>query len=133
MRTLSGPAVCLLILTSPANAAGELFRCTALDAVSLDQDGGLSRDEIAVSKEKLWTNVIIDTSSGVIRHGTWVRTWHVVQERSDVNDFVASPSPTIRAGFTEFLRVRKWKAQPNVSFLVFELSWIVAGRCDEIE
>jgi len=144
MRLLILPL--LFALSAPAAAAnGGLYRCHALDAVSIQADGKLGRDNIDISSAKLWSSFIVDTSTGVIRNpqrSTEPSHWTVVQKGNEANDFVAVPVsvPPVgersllvaAAAATDFVRIRAWKRTITPLFLLFQLSRMVSGTCEPL-
>jgi hypothetical protein len=153
IRILPTSALMLLIGVSSADAVGELFRCTPLEGVSFTDNGTLNRLN---RLEGLY--VLIDTASGMIRfgdHKTGAEAkveWRVVQEGSDVNDFVAIPQPeygekevalgmtvtevvnsAARSAVTNWIRVRAWEDKPIVTFVWAGLDAITTGVCTQVQ
>jgi len=127
-----------LALLSQANAAsaGSLYRCSAVDYVTFADDGTFGRYPSDYWKI-YWTNVLIDTDSGIVRRkGHEPEHWNIVQQGSPDYDFVAyfgtTLPPHLAFGKADILGVRAWKTQTQVTFMVLTLTMIVTGRCDRI-
>jgi hypothetical protein len=75
-----------------ATDAGKTYRCTAKDAVSLQDDGTLGKDMTAEESRKRLDGIIIDTLTGALTYpGGRREIWHVVQ-KGNVNKDCAAPS-----------------------------------------
>ena len=121
------------------NDAGKTYRCTAKDAVSLQDNGTLGK--AGAETRRKFDGIIIDTLTGAITYASGSREiWDVVQEGNSANDHVLIPRDFIRrdakevaaAAATDFIRVRAWTSEPQVKFMAFELSTLVAGTCEVV-
>jgi len=65
--------------------------------------------------------------------------WKVIQKGSGENDYVFAPDALVLDAYTfaagaatDFIRVRAWKENPTVRFLVFGLSSLASGPCEVV-
>lgn len=136
MRTLVALAV--LALNVPAAVArdetGKVYRCETKDAVSLQQDGTLSK-LIGEAALKSFDKIVIDLASGHISYpssGTR-EEWIVDKPGGGDDDYVLFPGSARRAGktparvVTHFIRLRTDGPQPR--FILVTLSYLVSGTC----
>jgi hypothetical protein len=138
-----------------ATDAGKTYRCTAKDAVSLQDDGTLGKDMTTEESRKRLDGIIIDTLTGALTYpGGRREIWHVVQKGNVNKDYVllppylpkaegyvllppflpkaVYPQEAAKTGATNFIRVRDWSSDPQVKFMVFELSILVTGTCEVV-
>ena len=135
-----------------ATDAGKTYRCTAKDAVSLQDDGTLGKDMTTEESRKRLDGIIIDTLTGALTYpGGRREIWHVVQKGNVNKDYVLlppylpkaagyvllppflfNPQEAAKTGATNFIRVRDWSSDPRVKFMVFELSILVTGTCEVV-
>ncbi|MGF9764609.1 hypothetical protein AAII07_56960 [Microvirga sp. 0TCS3.31] len=122
----------LLLGATPAVAAGELYRCSAQDVVTTTDDGAIERYKNDFWKN-WWTDILVDTATGMLRYkdGT-AQQWVVLQQGSKADDFVMTPRKDFRSASTHVLRVRAWSEKPVVTFLIYDLSTFVTGRCETV-
>ena len=134
MMSIIGQSAGCLALAQGANA--KVYRCNAKDAVSLQSDGSLKRDE---DLRKDLDGIIIDTLTGAVTYPNGIRlVWDVVEEGGNNNDHVL----VIRGSFypqdikgaaaaaaTDFIRVRAWSREPQVKFMKFSISRFITGTC----
>ena len=114
---------------------GKAYRCITKDAVSVLQDGTLSKliGEVAL---KPFDKIVIDVSSGHVSYPSVATTDDWVVEKTGVNDddYVLYPKPARRFGsdvasaVTHFIRLRAGDAQPR--FILITLSYLVSGTCE---
>jgi hypothetical protein len=130
----------LFLGATPAIAEGELYRCSARNVSTFADDGTLGQFNNDFWT-KHWTDVLVDTATGLIRwsgHGLsagFSAQWVVIQKGSSNGDFVASPHANLRSVSTDVLRIRTWSIDPSVHdvrFIVFGLSMIVTGLCEPV-
>jgi hypothetical protein len=146
--------VAVLYMTEAFGAtdADKTYRCTAKDAVSLQDDGTLGKDMTAEESRKRLDGIIIDTLTGALTYpGGRREIWHVVQKGNVNKDYVLlppylpkaagyvllppflfNPQEAAKTGATNFIRVRDWSSDPRVKFMVFELSILVTGTCEVV-
>jgi hypothetical protein len=118
--------------------ASKTYRCTAKDAVSLQNNGTVDRDSIAKTHRKNLDGIIINTLTGAITYASGSRDiWRVVQEGNSANDHVLIPriffqeaNKAAATAATDFIRVRAWSSQPQATFMAFSLSILVTGTCE---
>ena len=110
------------------------YRCKVADVVSLSADGRLhANDDSRDLMRQIYDDALIDTLTGAVTYrGGGRRVWKVIQKGGDVNDYVLTPDTPVWASATDFIRVRAWKQQPTVRFLVFMLSTLASGRCEVV-
>jgi hypothetical protein len=114
---------------------GKIYRCTTKDAVSVLQDGTLSKSigEVAL---KPFDKIVIDVSSGHVSYPSVAKRDEWLVEKTGVNDddYVLYPKPARRFGsdvawaVTHFIRLRAGDAQPR--FILVTLSYLVSGTCE---
>lgn len=112
-----------------SSQAGELYRCHAHELRSLDQQGRFGHQESDANLQALLGDFIVDTDTGTIRTGTYVQHWRVVQNGSAGMDFVAVQGISEAEYVTDYLRVRAWKDQPQVTFFRVALTSVMTGLC----
>jgi hypothetical protein len=120
------------------NDASKTYRCTAKDAVSLQDNGTVDRDSIAKAYRKNLDGIIINTLTGALTYASGSQDiWRVVQEGNSANDHVLIPriffqeaNKAAATAATDFIRVRAWSGQPHVTFMAFSLSVLVTGTCE---
>jgi hypothetical protein len=132
----------LAVLTSlaccGAASAQEIYRCKVADVVTLAENGRLRADDNPKTvMRQLYDGAIIDTLTGAVTNRAGIRRiWKVIQKGSVVNDSVLIPD-AITDDFAvvaakDFIRVRAWKENPTVRFLVFELDTLASGPCEVV-
>lgn len=143
-RTVTATIMLLAICFAEAGVAQEhkIYRCKVADVLSLSHDGRLSPDKNPKTlMRQLFDGSFIDTLTGAITSAGGGRAvWQIVQEGSGVNDYVlvqktsSSFPPDMRASAaaTDFIRLRAWKDEPTVRFLVFSLSTVASGPCEVV-
>src|SRR5262249_43614403 len=121
------------------NVSGKLYRCISKDAVVLQDNGSLGRYTASEFSRKLYDGIVIDTLTGAI---TWAgasgtrQLWRVVGKGGDYNDHILIPEPPFSGldlapiAATDFIRVRDWAQNKQVTFLAFALSTLVTGTCE---
>ncbi|MBQ0819482.1 hypothetical protein KBI52_04495 [Microvirga sp. HBU67558] len=131
--TIIALAAVLLFGVEPTQAAeGELYRCSARDVVTMTDDGVVDRFKNDFWKN-WWTDILVDTATGMLRwkDGT-AQQWVVLQQGSNADDFVMTPVKNFRSASTHVLRVRAWAEKSAVTFLIYDLSTLVTGRCESV-
>ncbi|HEY6861110.1 MAG TPA: hypothetical protein VI358_15160 [Pseudolabrys sp.] len=133
------------ILTSAAfgrDDAGKTYRCTAKDAVSLEDNGALDKNPLADARRKYFDGMVIDLIGGDVtypsggqREKRAVQVADVVAE-ADAKDYVLIPETALRRkkavakASTDFIRLRVQTREPQVTFAAFSLSQLVTGTCE---
>jgi len=113
------------------------YRCTAKDAVSVQDDGTLNK-EIGEHRRKYFDGIVIDISTGDITYpSNGIREKRVVQKTgADANHYVLVPSLSFRRNktaanaTTDFIRLDVRTGQPQATFMAFSLSYLVTGTCE---
>jgi hypothetical protein len=116
------------------------YRCRVTDVVTLSEDGRLRTDNNPrTMMRQLYDGAIIDTLTGAVTNRNGTRSvWRMIQKGSSVNDYVFAPDAIVddkqfaAVAATDFIRVRAWKENPTVGFLVFELSTLASGPCEVV-
>lgn len=111
------------------------YRCTAKDAVSLQDDGTLNK-EIGEVRRKYFEGIVIDTLTGDITYpSSGLRENRVVQKTgADTNDYVLVPSSSLRRkktaanAATDFIRLDARTDKSQATFIAFSLSYLVTGK-----
>ena len=114
---------------------GKTYRCITKDAVSVLQDGTLSKliGEVAL---KPFDKIVIDVSSGHVSYPMLTTRDEWVVEKTGINDddYVLYPKPVRRFGSnvawaaTHFIRLRAGDGHPR--FVLVVLSYLVSGTCE---
>lgn len=129
MRSVILAMVSAGLAVSSASATDALYRCSAKTVLTTKDDGTLGPYENSFWTD-YWTNVLVDTATGVLRYGTAKPEQMVIVQRgSGTDDFVATPRNTPVSASMEVLRVRAWDGKPMVTFYAFSLSTVVTGTC----
>ena len=116
----------------------KIYRCTAKDAISVQANGTISKDDPAAeARRKHFESMTIDVTSGAISYGSaGIRERRVVQEL-DEDDHILIPrtsfiqrkkSAAIAA--TDFIRVRSSPHDSQVIFVAVSLATVVTGICE---
>lgn len=112
------------------------YRCITKDAVSILQDGTLSKliGEVAL---KRFDKIVIDVSNGHITYPSVGKReeWTVEKTSANEDDYVLFRNPsrridkkTVANAATNFIRLRAAAGEPP-RFMVFTLSYLVTGTC----
>ena len=110
------------------------YRCTAKDAVSVLDDGTLSKEVGKAVALKVYDKMVINVSNGNITLPDLlkVREWIVEKTAVNENDYVLFPKPTQKAivanAVVHFIRLNAGVPQPR--FAAVALSYLVTGTCD---
>lgn len=111
------------------------YRCKVADVVTLAKDGRLRSDNNSLMRQ-LYDGAIIDTLTAAVTYRDGTRTiWKMIQEGNSANDYVLTPKTVgldVAVAATDFVRVRAWKENPTVSFLVFALDTLASGPCEVV-
>ena len=139
--------VLFAILTSGAafgrDAAGKTYRCTAKDAVSLEDNGTIDKNPIGDARRKYFDGMVINVLNGEVaypsggqREKRAVQVADVLGE-IDAQDYVLIPDAAfqrkkaVAKASTDFIRLRvQTTREPQVTFAAFSLSQLVTGTCD---
>jgi hypothetical protein len=115
------------------------YRCKVVDVVTLAEDGRLRADDNPRTvMRSFYDGAIIDTQTGAVTYQDGTRNvWQVIQKGDDANDYVLAPEDAWLddnrlAAATDFIRVRAWKENPTVRFLVFGPSTLASGPCEVV-
>jgi hypothetical protein len=117
------------------------YRCKVADVVRLAEDGRLRTDDNPrTMMRSLYDGAIIDTLTGAVTSRDGARmVWKVIQKGSGEDDYVFAPDALVLDAYTfaagaatDFIRVRAWKENPTVRFLVFGLSSLASGPCEVV-
>lgn len=131
-KTMFACGAALLLGATPATAAGEIYRCSARNVSGYEDDGTLGKFPNNFWTDH-WTNILVDTTSGILRRSKGeVERWAVIQKGGGGFDFVAAPQADLVSASTDVLRVRAWDNKPGVTFIYFGLSMIVTGVCEPV-
>lgn len=120
------------------NDAGKTYRCTAMDAVVVEDNGTLDKDDPrAEIGRKHFDRMVIDIASGDISYpGSGILENRVVQRTSVAGDYVLISSlyfrrnKTAANATTDFILLRTATGKPQATFTAFQLSHLVTGTCD---
>jgi hypothetical protein len=153
-------AVGFCFVSSPAFVATDktwvhaTYRCSVKDVVRLEDNGHLGK--AAGNYPKMMDGIIIDTLTGAITFPFYEgsdlsrQVWRVVQNGSAANDYVLIPKRNLnlplfrkdigdkdindigRAAATDFIRIRAWTENPQVTFISFGLSTLWSGTCEVV-
>ena len=122
--------------------ADKTYRCTAKDAVSLEDNGTLDKNPIGDVRRKYFDGMVVDVRNGEVtypsggqREKRAVQVADVVAE-ADAKDYVLIPETALRRkkavakASTDFIRLRVQTREPQVTFAAFSLSQLVTGTCE---
>jgi hypothetical protein len=122
--------------------------------VRLEDNGHLGK--AAGNFPKMMDGIIIDTLTGAITFPFYEgsdlsrQVWRVVQNGSAANDYVLIPKRNLnlplfrkdigdkdindigRAAATDFIRIRAWTENPQVTFISFGFSTLWSGTCEVV-
>ncbi len=141
-------AVLFAILTSgPAftrDAASKTYRCTAKDAVSLEDNGTLDKNPIGYARRKYFDGMVINIVNGEVAYPSGgqrekrdVQVTDVVGE-TDARDYVLIPDTVfqrkkaVAKALADFIRLRVQTSR-EVTFTAFSLSQLVTGTCEIVQ
>ncbi len=131
-------AFAILTLSAPVVFArddtGKVYRCETKDAVSLQQDGTLSK-LIGEAALKPFDKIVIDVSNGHIAYPSvaTLDEWIVETTGGNNDDYVLYPrsarrfGKTVARAATHFIRLRTADTPPR--FILVTLSYLVSGTC----
>jgi hypothetical protein len=139
-------------LTFPALGAKTLLRCTVNDAVTLQDDGTLSRDD-NIAKGAKTGDYIINVTTGAVKFcmpasdycvDNYNGPWIIARQGGAGNDTVlvtSAPIASVRENpaialvyaATDFIRIGQWKGQPKILFQRFTISTLASGTCRPVK
>jgi len=118
--------------------ASRIFRCTAKDAVGVQNNGTLDKSDPGVKiSRRHFDQMVISVPKGRVTYpdtGVWEE--RVVERTSVADDYVLVPSLYFRRyhtaanATTDFIRLRTATGEPHVTFTAFRMSYLVTGTCD---
>ncbi len=138
-RTLATFVALILTLSGGFGRAdeGTIYRCTAKDAVGIQPDGTLDKnDPGAEIKRKQFWRVVIDVRSGRISFPESGKLeTRTVQRTSAFGHYVLFPgiyrgNKTVANATTDFITVDAGDAQKQPIFWARSLSYLVSGTCE---
>jgi hypothetical protein len=126
------------LLSSQCRRSATTYRCTAKDAVAIEGDGTLAKnDPGAEIDRKHFDKMAIDIASGDISYPSEaVLEKRVVQRAGVSGDYVLLPSFTFRRNktganaTTDFIRLHLGTDKSQATFRAFSLSYLVTGTCE---
>lgn len=124
-------AAIAVVCCAPAQAGG-LYRCAAEDVRMLGLGGKLDAYPEGNVRDGLGS-FIVDTDTGNIRYKFVSAQWRVIQKGGPNSDFIASPGLTEATLVTDYIRVRAWKNEPNITYFRVGLTTIFTGQCEAIK
>ena len=122
-------------------SASKTYRCTAKDAVAVEDNGTLDKsDPGAEVRRQLFDRMVISVPSGHITYpSTDIREDRIVQMTGVAEDYVLISSlyfrrnKTAANATTDFIRLRTATGQPQATFTAFQLSYLVTGTCELLQ
>jgi hypothetical protein len=120
------------------NDPGMTYRCTAKDAVGIQDNGTLNKsDPGAGIRRQHFDRMIISVPSGHITYPeSTTREERVVQRTSVADDYVLVPSVYFRRkktaanATTDFVLLHTATGKPQATFIAFQLTYLVTGTCE---
>lgn len=120
---------------------GKTYRCTAKDAVGIQDNGTLDKsDPGAEIRRQHFDQMAISVPSGHITYpDSHMREDRVVQRTSVADDYVLVPSAYFRRkktaanATTDFILLRTAAGKPQAIFTAFQLSYLVTGTCEILQ
>jgi hypothetical protein len=139
--TFALAVVAILILDSGAafgRDADKIYRCTAKDAVGIEDDGTLAKnDPGAEFHRNHFDKMTIDVVSGHISYPSNAILENRFVQRAGVSgDYVLLPSFSFRRSktaanaTTDFIRLHIGTSEPQATFRAYSLSYLVTGTCE---
>jgi hypothetical protein len=126
--------------SAPAKDASTTYRCHAKDAVSLLQDGMLSKliGQVAMKDSD---KIVVDVASEHVTIPNTARRqeWVVETTSIDGHDYVLYPKSyrqlrhTAANVATNFIRIHATKNDPQPRYVVVVISYLVAGTCELLQ
>ena len=122
------PAIAILAgvaatVSGPAHTQGELYRCEARDAFTVER-GQLQRGSAATALRAAIDPLLVDTDTGAVRFGgTQLHQWSIEQRGGASSDFVAEGGNA-----SDGLWIRVWET-PASFVLVQNSTNVVTGTC----
>jgi len=116
----------------------KIYRCTAKDAVSVQANGTIGRnDPAAEARRKHFDSMTVDVISGAISYGSaGIRERRVAQELDD-DDHILIPRTSFiqrkksaAIATTDFIRVRSSPRDSQATFVAISLAAVVTGTCE---
>ena len=120
--------------------ASKTYRCTAKDAVVVEDDGTLSKDDPrAEIGRQHFDRMVISVPSGHITYpSSNIQEDRTVQRTSVADDYVLIPSLYFRRSKTaanatrDYIVLRTATGKPQATFMAFSLSDLVTGTCEMV-
>jgi len=118
--------------------ATKTYRCTAKDAVAVEPDGTLNKEDpgAKIGREHFDQMVISVPSGNITYPSSDIREERIVQRTSVADDYVLISSLYFRRNkgaanaITDFIFLRTATGKPQATFSAFQLSYLVTGTCD---
>jgi len=123
-----------------SGASSTIYRCTAKDAVGIEPDGTLSKqDPGADIKRKEFWRIVIDVHSGDVSFPEAGKLETQVVQRADASgDYVLFPKYAFRRNktaanaTTDFIRLHVGGDKEPVTFRAYSLTYLVTGGCEVV-
>jgi len=120
------------------NDESTTYRCTAKDAVGIETNGTLDKDDPGAKiKIKEFWRVVIDVRSGDISFPETAKLENrTVQKAGASGDYVLLPSYAFRRNkaaanaTTDFIRIHVGTGQQQATFRAYSLTYLVTGTCE---
>ena len=119
--------------------ATKTYKCTAKDAVAVENDGTLNRSPGAEAARQRYDQMFISIPSGHVTYSTSRTTEaRTIQTEGLHNDIVLVPSysfqrkRTAANAVTDFIRLHAEGGQTQLIFTAFSLSYLVTGTCEVV-
>ncbi|HEY1474657.1 MAG TPA: hypothetical protein VGF53_11305 [Pseudolabrys sp.] len=114
------------------------YRCTAKDAVAVQADGSLTKDDPGADiRRKHFDQMVIDLPGGDITYPSELkRENRVVQRTGALEDYVLvskvyfGRNKGAANATTDFIRVHFPTGKSQALFVAYQLSYLVTGTCD---
>ncbi len=122
-------------LATGALAAADSLRCHSKEAIEVQDDGSLRRDGMAEYHQKEYQNFIVDITTGAVRFAGEPSSiqWTIVQEGTNENDTVLVPYSSLAGAATDSMRIRQWKHDKPILFMVHRLTSLITGTCEPVQ
>jgi len=121
------------------NTATKTYKCTAKDAIAVQNDGTLNKTPGAEATRRGYDQMFITVPSGHVTYSTSLTTEvRTVQTEDFRNDIVLVPSFTFQFNktaanaVTDFIRLHSESGQAQLTFTAFSLSYLVTGTCESV-
>ncbi len=114
------------------------YRCTAKDAVGIEPDGTLNKNDPGADiKRKEYWRIVVDVRSGDVSFPEAGKLEKKVVQKADASgDYVLFPDYAFRRNkaaanaTTDFIRLHVGDGQQQATFRAYSLTYLLTGTCE---